>query len=146
MRKKLQGFTLVELLAAMAIIAILIGLAGFGISIALRNARDSDRRKIIDNMQLVVNDYFTRENEYPASAAVSGSTIVFQDGTGTTIGDAVPFDGNSSPAASTDSKGTLYQYDDSTSGYLMCASLENGEWFDLSSGGGDCAANGVRIQ
>lgn len=150
MRKKLQGFTLVELLAAMAIIAILIGLAGFGITIALRNSRDTQRKSALNNMQLVINDYYTRQSAYPASATKGTSTasLVFKDGSGTAVGDAVPLKGGTIIAASTSSSGTLYKYGVPATGggYYLCAKLESNDWFDLSSSGlTDCSTNAAAV-
>lgn len=149
MQKKLKGFTLVELLAAMAIIAILIGLAGFGISIALRNSRDSERRQVVDNLQLTISDYYTRESEYPTDAAYNDSddTIVLEDASGEVVGDAVPVDGHTTPdSEETSSSGTVYHYQVTDEGYYLCVELENGDVFDLSSGGGDDCADASVIE
>lgn len=148
MRKKLQGFTLVELLAAMAIIAILIGLAGFGISIALRNSRDTERKNVLNSMQVTINDYYTRKSAYPTSAAKSGTDIILKENT-LTVGDAVPTKGHTVPFNPADGKsttgGTIYRYGTTSTGYLLCVKLENGDWFDLSNGGTTCSTTGAVV-
>lgn len=135
MRKKLKGFTLVELLAAMAIIAILIGLAGFGISIALRNSRDTQRKSKLSDIQLAINEYYTSQNAYPATITGAGSSTQIQ----VTGGSAVPVKGaTKSLATGTTTGGTNYHYAVVTDGYLLCAELESGGMFDLSTGTGTC--------
>jgi prepilin-type N-terminal cleavage/methylation domain-containing protein len=135
MRKKLKGFTLVELLAAMAIIAVLIGLAGFGISIALRNSRDTQRKAKLNDIQLAINEYYTSASAYPASITGGGSATAIQ----VTGGSAVPVKGATKAAASTSTSGTKYHYKVVTGGYLLCAELEsNNAMFDLSTGTGTC--------
>ncbi|MCA9385235.1 prepilin-type N-terminal cleavage/methylation domain-containing protein [Candidatus Dojkabacteria bacterium] len=54
--KNKKGFSLVELLVAMAIIAVLIAIAAFGIQILQRNARNTQRRKSLQDVQLVIAD------------------------------------------------------------------------------------------
>jgi prepilin-type N-terminal cleavage/methylation domain-containing protein len=50
-----KGFTLVELLVAMAIIAILIGMAVFGINVVQQNARDTQRRAAVSDIEIALN-------------------------------------------------------------------------------------------
>lgn len=133
MRKRLKAFTLVELLAAMAIIAILIGIAGFGISIALRGSRDSQREKALDDLQIAITDYLSRKNVYPASIGYSGGEFTLP-ATSPLITVAVS-PGAAEPAGTTDGNGTLYKYAQVTTGggYVLCAYLENDTIFELGT-------------
>ncbi|MFW5702457.1 MAG: type II secretion system protein [Candidatus Dojkabacteria bacterium] len=137
LKRKVQGFSLVELLVTMAIIAVLLGLVGFGIATAQRNSRDSQRRQTVSDVRLALEDYLTRTNQYPTAAQFS------QDGTQITIGSGVlpagseiqiEVSGAQVPAATTGSGGTQYCYQaDGNGGYILGAKLENGDWFDQSS-------------
>lgn len=64
---KESGFSLVELLVAMAIIAVLISIGAFGISIVQSNARNTKRRKLIEDMQLSIEDYKVNNHGTPPS-------------------------------------------------------------------------------
>lgn len=60
-----KGFTLIELLVAMAIIAVLIAIAAFGIQILQRNSRNTQRRKILSDIQLVIADVQSNYQDIP---------------------------------------------------------------------------------
>ncbi|MBP9759137.1 prepilin-type N-terminal cleavage/methylation domain-containing protein [Candidatus Dojkabacteria bacterium] len=60
-----KGFTLIELLVAMAIIAVLIAIAAFGIQIVQRNSRNTQRRKILSDIQLVIADVQSNYQDIP---------------------------------------------------------------------------------
>ena len=66
MRDK-KGFTLIELLVAMAIIAILIGMAVFGVSQGLLASRDTQRRSLVDEIQKGIVVYQGRYYNTPDS-------------------------------------------------------------------------------
>lgn len=66
MRAK-KGFTLVELVVAMAIIGILIALGLAGFAIARRSARNTARKKASDELYLALEDYEGKYGEKPSS-------------------------------------------------------------------------------
>jgi prepilin-type N-terminal cleavage/methylation domain-containing protein len=76
-----KGFSLVELLVAMAIIAVLISIAAFGIGILQRNSRNTVRRNELNNIRLALIE---REGNTgtPISAltSTSGSTLTISTG------------------------------------------------------------------
>jgi len=150
MKQKLKGFTLVELLAAMAIIAILIGLAGFGISLALRNSRNSQRESTLNDVRLAITDYYTQSASYPSTivGVASSSTISLRQA-GVAVGEAVPAKGATKVAASTSSSGSVYRYSVPAGGdgYYLCVQLEGGtNWYDLSTNStGTCSTTGVVV-
>lgn len=80
MKKQKKGFSLVELLVAMAIIAVLISIAAFGIQIVQRNARNTRRRKFVQDMILQIQDIQANTLKYPDNTTVNGNDILFQDG------------------------------------------------------------------
>jgi prepilin-type N-terminal cleavage/methylation domain-containing protein len=143
MRKKIfpgaKGFSLIELLISMAIIAVLLGLVGFGIAVAQRNSRDSQRRQKVSDIKLALEDYLTRKNAYPSADKFSydKANEIIKIDTGGSNAIEIEVKGASTPAAGdkTESGKTRYCYDKSSSGdgYLLGALLENKEWFDQSS-------------
>jgi prepilin-type N-terminal cleavage/methylation domain-containing protein len=89
-----KGFTLVELLIAMAIIAVLIAIAAYGIQILQRNARNTRRRKVVQDIQLTVSDIQANFFEYPStgvagisSPGATGGPILFNTPNGIVASD-----------------------------------------------------------
>lgn len=136
--KQNKGFTLVELLVAMAIIAVLIGLAGFGVTLALRASRDAGREETLDSVRVAIADYLATNNSYPADTAVT-----YASGNITVGSTSIPVDGHLVAAATTTSSQTKYCYGVTTEGYFLAAELENGEYYELGSSDSNSCASGV---
>ena len=89
--KREKGFTLVELLVVMAIIGVLIGLAIAGLNVARRNARDTARKADIQNIRILLEDYYTKNKQYPKAGSTQFSfsditlTLTHLDGTKSTV-------------------------------------------------------------
>jgi prepilin-type N-terminal cleavage/methylation domain-containing protein len=66
MNKKLNAFTMVELLVAMAIIGILIGLSIYGVGLAQRAGRDSQRRGALDDINKAIAAYYNDNGRNPS--------------------------------------------------------------------------------
>lgn len=137
---KVPGFTLVELMVAMSIIAVLIGLSVFGISIAQRNSRDEQRRAMVRDLAASLANYYIDNNAYPPAtnsfATLNASLNVPVRGVTTSV---------PSGTESTVS-GTRYAYGLATDGYILGAELESGTntWFCLNSTASTiCANNGI---
>ncbi len=62
-----KGFTLVELLVVMAILAILIGLSVVGIGYALMRSRNIQRATGMANLDTALNEYFSDKSVFPVS-------------------------------------------------------------------------------
>ena len=62
-----KAFTLVELLVAMAIIAILLGLSVVGITIVQQNARDTQRRAKVSDMEIAITGQLVSQQNLPYS-------------------------------------------------------------------------------
>lgn len=73
--KEYKGFTLVELLIAMAIIGMLIAIAIWGIGLAQVGARNTQRSEAASNIVAALSTYYSRFNK-PAGYAYYGKTIV----------------------------------------------------------------------
>jgi prepilin-type N-terminal cleavage/methylation domain-containing protein len=142
--RKDKGFTLVELLVAMAIIAVLIGLAGFGVTLALRASRDAQREETLDSMRVAITDYLATNNQYPPTSAVS-----YANGEITVGNTSIPVSGNLVPvdlAEGSSSSGTVYCYAVTPGGYALAAQLENDEYYELGSDdSSSCAISGVTV-
>ncbi len=69
-----KGFSLVELLIAMAIIAILIAIAAYGIAIVQRNARNTRRRKAVEDVVLTIGDIISNTQGAAPEANENGFT------------------------------------------------------------------------
>ncbi|MDF7809450.1 type II secretion system protein [Pontiellaceae bacterium B12219] len=75
--RKRSGFTLLELLAVMAILAILIGLASGGYQLARRSARDAQARAELELLRSAVEEYRIEYGAYPPASAGSYSNMVY---------------------------------------------------------------------
>jgi general secretion pathway protein G len=60
-----QGFTLLELLVVMAIIAILAGLGAKGYSLARRQAKEGQAKADIEKLRTALNEYRVEFGRYP---------------------------------------------------------------------------------
>ncbi len=132
MRNK-KAFTLVELMVAMAIVAVLIGLSVFGISTAQRVLRDNQRRDAVKNIAAGLNAYYAQNAEYPTDITVSNNgTIVNISGTLD-----VPLNGIAKTREQNDGQSTAadttYCYALTSTGYKLGSKLEDGSWFNLGT-------------
>ncbi len=121
--KKAKAFTLVELMVTMAIIAILMGLAAFGIATALRVLRDNQRRDAVRNIEIALNSHYIDNSEYPADIAFAADQVTVS------AGNVVPLDGITQAGGATDSGSTAYCYLITSTGYKVGALLESGEFY-----------------
>lgn len=65
-RAKLRGFTLVELMVVIAIIAILVGVGALAFGGALKRARDAKRKADLNEIRKALMMYYTESGSYPA--------------------------------------------------------------------------------
>ncbi len=124
-KKKLSGFTLVELLVAMAIISVLIGLAIGAITLANRSSRDSQRRAAIFEVSAAINEYYGRVGAYPPRGSSGQTNTLRIEGNTIMVGsNTVRLSGPTLPAADTDANGTEYCYGVTAGGYVLGVRLE----------------------
>ena len=81
MHKNKKAFTLVELLVAMAIIGVLIGLAIFGMTAALRSQRDAERKSAVSDINIGITAYLEAYNVYPNRAVFAATTVTLTNST-----------------------------------------------------------------
>ena len=80
MRKK-SAFTLVELMVAMAIISVLLGLAVFGVSAAQRGSRNTERKAALQDINLAIQIYVDKYSNIPTNIYFdSGSSAAYVGG------------------------------------------------------------------
>jgi prepilin-type N-terminal cleavage/methylation domain-containing protein len=111
MTKKYQGFSLVELLVVISLMAILMALASVSFTAAQRRARDAKRRADISAVQKGFEQYFAQTGTYAACATMGGSTTYFPSG--------LPTDPRNDATA-----GYVYTSSCNASAYCYCALLE----------------------
>lgn len=107
--KESQGFSLIELLVVISIMALLMALAAVSFSSAQRKGRDAKRRADMQAIQKGFEQYFADNNTYAACNTMGGSVTYFPAG--------LPSD--PSPSQS-------YSSSCSVSAYCYCARLESG--------------------
>lgn len=139
MSQKHKGFTLVELMVAMAIIAVLLGLATFGISTLNRLSRDNQRRTTVDNIQRMIAGYYADFFQYPDITEMNITTTeIAIDGYNFP---AVPLTAALTPASTTTIEGTVYCYGLEPDGYVLGAKLESGQFFNVGESATKCSDN-----
>jgi prepilin-type N-terminal cleavage/methylation domain-containing protein len=70
-KRQLKGFTMVELLVAMAIIGMLIAVAIWGISLAQQSSRNTARKTAGATILAGMSEFYSRYNKQPAAAVVN---------------------------------------------------------------------------
>ena len=109
--KQKQGFTLIELMVSISIIAILTALAAISFTTAQKKARDARRSQDMKLLQIAAEQYASQN-----AGAYMTSTAVPWTVSGSTVLEAVPFDPKS---------GFAYSIGTSAGGYCFCATMEN---------------------
>ena len=105
--KKRLGFSLIELLVVISIIAIITSIAVANFITAQRQARDSARKEIITNAQTALEQYYAEYSAYPSL----DHTLAFSSGT-------LPTDPKNTPPYQIN--WTINAQD-----YCICATMEN---------------------
>lgn len=129
MLKKHNGFTLIELLVVISIIGVLVGVSIFGLSGARESSRDARRKSDLELIRAGLEMYKADCNIYPASL---GTSLV---GSGTPAGCAVLNTYVASIPSDPIAASRSYRYSTTTTGYEICASLEQQGLPSISCGG-----------
>ncbi|BCX13859.1 MAG: hypothetical protein KatS3mg085_391 [Candidatus Dojkabacteria bacterium] len=145
--KNKKAFTLLELMVAMGIIAILAAISVVGISVVQRSLRNTERRKVLENINLSIAEYFGTYGEYPALGA--GGLQFFTDRVELEGNVIVELNGATQATNGTDttSGATAYCYTQINGGgsYSLGVDLEGSNWgFQLGDPlQADCATQNV---
>jgi prepilin-type N-terminal cleavage/methylation domain-containing protein len=140
-----KGFTLLELIVAMAIVAILIGLSILGISTVQRNGRDAERRSALEAISLEVASSYAADASYPSAITITGSAPNQVANIGTKT---IPLKGAAqslSSGSTSTASGSRYCYTriNNGSSYQLGVNLESGVWFQLGNDTGSCGIANV---
>lgn len=73
--KKVNGFSLIEVLVAVSIVAVLFGLAITNYSAAQKSGRDTTRQTDLSNLQGVLERYKADKNYYPTALPSPGTAL-----------------------------------------------------------------------
>lgn len=123
--KKSKAFTLIELMVAMGIIAVLITMSIFGITIVQRSLRNTQRRDTLESIKLALEAYYNDFGSYPST-----SELVFTS-TQVTINGNVIHDlkgASRASATATNSNSTRYCYIPQSGSYQLAVDLEASAW------------------
>lgn len=157
--RKQKAFTLVELLVAMAIIGVLLGLAIFGLSSAQRAQRDTERRAALQDINIGMQTYYETYNRYPqiieinnenqvrfCNVAACNDDVVTVPLKGAAVSDGNSIARNLNQAnIVSQADGTVYclasadyveppANSGNPDGYVFCAKLENNSVFCVGAG------------
>ena len=125
---KKQGFTLIELMVSISIIAILTALATISFSSAQKKARDARRTQDMKSLQLAAEQYASSSNgTYPATTAVPWTIA------GQPILEAMPFEPKTGDPAYVLSIGAT------PTTYCFCATMENASAGNATATGIGCS-------
>lgn len=135
MKKKYAGFTLVELLVVISIIAILMGLSFFGLQGARQSSRDSRRKADLESIRSGIEIYKSDCNTYPLTLSTS---LV---GNGSNSSCLVANTYISSVPADPTTPARAYRYSSNGTTYEICASLEQGSGSVTCGGSSSCGSS-----
>lgn len=113
-----KGFTLIELMVSISIIAILTALATISFAGAQKKARDARRAQDMKIMQLAAEEYILHNGVYPGTTAVPWTAV------GQNVLEAIPKDPKT---------GSTYNYNIGTTNYCICAGMENPQYGNSSA-------------
>lgn len=129
-----KGFTLVELIVVMAIIAVLVTLSVLGITTVQRSARDTARIETLSAINLEIENYNGNNGSYPTTMTLNASNTLMTIGgsntntvtlSGAAIADVATTTGTA--GTGTSQTKTDYCYKGYTSTYSLGAMLESGQ-------------------
>lgn len=74
-----KGFTLIELMVAMGVIAVLAGMSFVAVGIVQRSVRDTQRRDVATSINLAITEYQNSNGTYPANGQITINTAANPD-------------------------------------------------------------------
>lgn len=127
-----RGFTLVELLVVIAVLAVIVTWATVSFTSSRSKARDTQRVHDIKEIQTALEMYYSRHQYYP-TAITAGQALAAN---GVTYLDVVP--ANPSPRTDGDCPDSEYKYSGSGSNYVLSFCLGSGSGA-VASGTNHCS-------
>ncbi len=108
---KKNGFTLLEILVVISIIAILVALGTAAYSTAQKKGRDARRQSDIKAVQNGFEQYYTKNSAYPATSTQANDATFFPAGL---------------PKDPKNTGNNVYTFNMGAGGFCICALLESG--------------------
>jgi len=130
-----QGYTLIEILVAISIIAILTVIGVTNFRVANQKARDGKRKGDLEQIRAALELYRTDEKDYPDWDVIGSGTI--ESAGGTVYMNEIPDD----PVT-----GITYYYTSGGDTYSLCAALELETTGTCSAAGADCGDSACNYQ
>jgi prepilin-type N-terminal cleavage/methylation domain-containing protein len=134
--KNKKGFTLLELLVAMAIIAVLLALAVYGILQVQRNSRETQRIKALQDISIAIQSYYNRFGQYPDKVDFNTelATICIATSCATQKEEVnLKNSARYTTSGKTDVNGALYHYNLLSDGYQLGYCQENGDIYNTGT-------------
>jgi type II secretory pathway pseudopilin PulG len=131
-KNKYPAFTALEIMITLLVIVVLLGLAGYGVFIAMQSSRDSQRREMVRNLDNAIRAHEDIVGWYPTTNMLSAgvNTILVGAGDGYPGASRLQARDVLTPGTDTTNNTTLYCYTElENGGFRLGALLENGEWF-----------------
>ena len=117
-----EAFSLVQVVFALAVIALIMAISVAGISILRESSRESNRKTLGNNLAIELNNYKKQNLRYPTPEQVE-----FTDSSILIDGKVVQkLSAELKSSLSTDSNGTRYHYSNISGGFALCALRESG--------------------
>lgn len=140
--KRIDGFTLAEVMVVLAIVAIMATIAVFGVNFAQSYSREQNRLNKAGEIATAVDAYLRDRGRLPSMAGAAAS-LVWQENQVTIGSRTVDLPGylRYISSGATTSNETRYLYLVDSSGYVVCVQQESGTWQSLGSGSADCENN-----
>ncbi len=143
MKKKRKGFTLIELMVAMGIIAVLVTMSVVAIQIVQRSLRDTQRRDVLNTFNLWLTGYFNDNNMYPRRGDINfrADGIYYSGGGSSEL--IVELTGATQADSETSASGTDYCFSypsgsNNAGSYRLGLKLESGAEVQLGNDTQDC--------
>ncbi len=141
--KTKKGFTLIELMVAMGIIAVLVTMSVVAIQIVQRSLRDTQRRDIINTVNLWLAGHYNDNGRYPPTAEIvfGTDTVEYQPPSASAVEIADLAGATRAGSTESTTSQTAYCYAVTPGGgsYRLGVLLESGADVQLGNGG-DCTS------
>lgn len=133
--KNKKGFTLLELLVAMAIIAVLLALAVFGILQVQRNSRETQRIKALEDVNIGIQSFYNRFGQNPPSVDFQPEKVLICESSLCSQKEEVPLKNSAktSTTGQTTTNAALYAYELLPDGYRLGYCKENGDVYNAGT-------------
>lgn len=133
--KNKKGFTLLELLVAMAIIAVLLALAVFGILQVQRNSRETQRIKALEDVNIGIQSFYNRFGQNPQSVDFQPEKVLICESSLCAQKEEVPLKNSArmTTTGQTTTNAALYAYELLADGYRLGYCKENGDIYNAGT-------------